>query len=96
MNTHGYWTVSTHPQGAGSGADSVTPDQMAEIVAKWTNIPVTRLVTTEKEELLRLEKVLAEHVIGQSEAVKAVANAIKLSHSGLANPNRPVASWQRR
>jgi ATP-dependent Clp protease ATP-binding subunit ClpA len=78
---------------AGSGADSVTPDQIAEIVAKWTNIPVTRLLTTEKEKLLRLEKVLAEHVIGQSDAVKAVANAIRLSRSGLANPNRPVASF---
>lgn len=78
---------------AGSGADSVTPDQIAEIVAKWTNIPVTRLVTTEKEKLLRLEKVLAEHVIGQFDAVKAVANAVRLSRSGLANPNRPVASF---
>ena len=78
---------------AGSGADSVTPDQIADIVAKWTNIPVTRLLTTEKEKLLRLEKVLAEHVIGQSDAVKAVANAIRLSRSGLANPNRPVASF---
>jgi ATP-dependent Clp protease ATP-binding subunit ClpB len=78
---------------AGSGADSVTPDQIAEIVARWTNIPVTRLLTTEKEKLLRLEKVLAEHVIGQSDAVKAVANAIRLSRSGLSNPNRPVASF---
>lgn len=78
---------------AGSGADLVTPDQIAEIVARWTNIPVTRLLTTEKEKLLRLEKILAEHVIGQSDAVKAVANAIRLSRSGLANPNRPVASF---
>lgn len=78
---------------AGSGADSVTPDQIAEIVARWTNIPVTRLVTTEKEKLLKLEKVLGEHVIGQSDAVKAVARAIRLSRSGLGNPNRPVASF---
>ena len=78
---------------ASDGADSVTPDQIAEIVGKWTNIPVTRLLTTEKEKLLRLEKVLAEHVIGQADAVKAVANAIRLSRSGLANPNRPVASF---
>jgi ATP-dependent Clp protease ATP-binding subunit ClpB len=78
---------------AGNGADLVTPDQIAEIVGRWTNIPVTRLLTTEKEKLLRLEKVLAEHVIGQSDAVKSVANAIRLSRSGLANPNRPVASF---
>ncbi|TFK41163.1 P-loop containing nucleoside triphosphate hydrolase protein [Crucibulum laeve] len=78
---------------AGSGLDSVTPDQIAEIVARWTNIPVTRLVTTEREKLLRLEKVLAESVVGQSDAVKAVANAIRLSRSGLSNPNRPVASF---
>ena len=50
-------------------------------------------MTTEKEKLLRLEKVLAEHVIGQPEAIKAVARAIRLSRSGLANPNRPVASF---
>lgn len=62
-------------------------------MAKWTNIPVTRLVTTEKEKLLRLEKVLAESVVGQNDAVKAVANAIRLSRSGLSNPNRPVASF---
>ncbi|PPQ63768.1 hypothetical protein CVT24_004310 [Panaeolus cyanescens] len=78
---------------AGGGTDIVTPDQIAEIVAKWTNIPVTRLVTTEKEKLLRLEKVLAESVVGQNDAVKAVANAIRLSRSGLSNPNRPVASF---
>ncbi|KAF8168103.1 P-loop containing nucleoside triphosphate hydrolase protein [Crassisporium funariophilum] len=77
----------------GGGADTVAPDQIAEIVAKWTNIPVTRLVTTEKEKLLRLEKVLSQSVVGQSDAVKAVANAIRLSRSGLSNPNRPVASF---
>ncbi|KAF9526488.1 P-loop containing nucleoside triphosphate hydrolase protein [Crepidotus variabilis] len=78
---------------AGGGSDTVTPEQIAEIVAKWTNIPVTRLVTTEKEKLLRLEKVLGQSVVGQIDAVKAVANAIRLSRSGLSNPNRPVASF---
>jgi len=71
----------------------VTPDQIAEIVGRWTNIPVTRLVTTEKEKLLRMEKVLSKSVVGQQDAVKAVANAIRLSRSGLSNPNRPVASF---
>lgn len=78
---------------AGGGADTVTPEQIAEIVAKWTNIPVTRLVTTEREKLLRMEKVLSESVVGQQDAVKAVANAIRLSRSGLSNPNRPIASF---
>jgi ATP-dependent Clp protease ATP-binding subunit ClpA len=71
----------------------VTPEQIAEIVAKWTNIPVTRLITSEKEKLLRMEKVLGTSVVGQPEAVRAVANAIRLSRSGLSNPNRPVASF---
>lgn len=77
----------------GSGTDTVTPESIAEIVARWTNIPVTRLVATEKEKLLRLEKVLGQQVVGQSDAVKSVASAIRLSRSGLANPNRPVASF---
>jgi len=75
------------------GMDTVTPDQIAEIVAKWTNIPVTRLMTTEREKLLKLEKVLSDSVVGQADAVKAVANAIRLSRSGLSNPNRPIASF---
>lgn len=83
----------TEDEVTGGGADVVTDEQIAEIVARWTNIPVTRLVTTEREKLLRLEKVLAESVVGQFEAVKSVANAIRLSRSGLSNPNRPVASF---
>ncbi|TBU35264.1 P-loop containing nucleoside triphosphate hydrolase protein [Dichomitus squalens] len=77
----------------GSGTDVVTPEQIAEIVGRWTNIPVTRLMSTEKEKLLRMEKILAESVVGQPEAVKAVANAIRLSRSGLRNANRPIASF---
>ncbi|KAI0778205.1 P-loop containing nucleoside triphosphate hydrolase protein [Trametes elegans] len=77
----------------GSGTDTVTPEQIAEIVARWTNIPVTRLMSTEKEKLLRMEKILADSVVGQPEAVKAVANAIRLSRSGLRNANRPIASF---
>jgi ATP-dependent Clp protease ATP-binding subunit ClpA len=79
--------------GHNGGMDTVTPDKIAEIVAKWTNIPVTRLMTTEKEKLLKLEKVLSDRVVGQADAVKAVANAIRLSRSGLSNPNRPIASF---
>jgi ATP-dependent Clp protease ATP-binding subunit ClpA len=77
----------------GGGTDTVTPEQIAEIVGRWTAIPVTRLMSTEKEKLLRLERILADHVVGQPEAVKAVANAIRLSRSGLADAQRPIASF---
>ncbi|KAI0068201.1 hypothetical protein BV25DRAFT_1911214 [Artomyces pyxidatus] len=75
------------------GTDTVTPEQISEIVARWTNIPVTRLMSTEREKLLRMERTLAESVVGQPEAVKAVSNAIRLSRSGLGNAQRPIASF---
>ena len=77
----------------GTGSDAVTPEQIAEIVARWTSIPITRLMSSEKEKLLHLEKILAENVVGQPEAVRAVANAVRLSRSGLRNPARPIASF---
>lgn len=69
--------------------DVVTADHINEIVARWTGIPVTRLRTTEKEKLINMEKVLSKVVVGQKEAVQAVANSIRLQRSGLANPNQP-------
>jgi ATP-dependent Clp protease ATP-binding subunit ClpA len=77
----------------GGGTDTVTPEQIAEIVGRWTSIPVTRLMSSEKDKLLKMEKMLAKTVVGQPEAVKAVANAIRLSRSGLANARRPIASF---
>lgn len=71
----------------------VTPEMIAEVVAKWTGVPVSRLVETEKVKLLRMERLLSRKVIGQPEAVKSVANAIRLSRSGLGNQNRPIASF---
>ncbi|KAF2874196.1 heat shock protein [Massariosphaeria phaeospora] len=70
-------------------SDNVGPDQINEIVARWTGIPVTRLKTTEKEKLLNMERHLGQVVIGQKEAVVSVSNAIRLQRSGLANPNQP-------
>lgn len=70
-------------------ADAVGPEQINEIVARWTGIPVTRLRTTEKDKLLRMEKNLGKIVVGQKEAVTSVSNAIRLQRSGLANPNQP-------
>ncbi|KLO14465.1 hypothetical protein SCHPADRAFT_903277 [Schizopora paradoxa] len=78
---------------SGGGTDNVTSEQIAEIVARWTSIPVTRLMSTEKEKLLNMERILAQSVVGQPEAVKAVANAIRLSRSGLRNEGRPIASF---
>ena len=78
---------------SGSATDTVTPEQIAEIVGRWTSIPVTRLMSSEKEKLLGIEKVLSQNVVGQPEAVKAVANAIRLSRSGLSNSQKPIASF---
>ena len=69
--------------------DIVTVDNINEIVSRWTGIPVTRLRTTEIEKLVNMEKELSKVVVGQREAVEAVANAIRLQRSGLSNPNQP-------
>nr|BBE38609.1 heat shock protein 104 [Thermochaetoides thermophila] len=69
--------------------DVVGPDQINEIVARWTGIPVTRLKTSEKEKLLHMEQALSKIVVGQKEAVQSVSNAIRLQRSGLSNPNQP-------
>lgn len=73
--------------------DLVGPDQINDIVSRWTGIPVSRLKTTEKEKLLHMEKYLSKKVVGQKEAVRAIANAIRMSRSGLSNPNQPIASF---
>lgn len=69
--------------------DAVGPDQINEIVARWTGIPVTRLRTSEKDKLLTMESHLSKIVVGQKEAVTSVSNAIRLQRSGLSNPNQP-------
>ena len=73
--------------------NKVTSEEIAEIVAKWTHIPVTKLLEGEKDKLLRLEESLHKRVVGQDEAVLAVANAIRRSRSGLSDPNRPIGSF---
>ena len=80
---------SGNDSGAALIADSVGPDQINEIVARWTGIPVTRLKTTEKDKLLQMERYLGKIVVGQKEAVTSVSNAIRLQRSGLSNPNQP-------
>ena len=73
--------------------EEVTEADIAEIIAKWTGIPVSKLVQTEMDKLLQLEEELHQRVIGQDEAVTAVADAIQRSRAGLADPNRPLASF---
>ena len=73
--------------------EEVTADDVAEIVAKWTGIPVSRMLEGERERLTRLESLLAERVIGQSEAVQAVSSAVRRSRAGLQDPNRPIGSF---
>ncbi|KAI1131658.1 putative heat shock protein [Nemania abortiva] len=83
--------LSQNPDNIGNAmiTDIVGPDQINEIVSRWSGIPVTRLKTTEKEKLINMEKALGKTVVGQKEAVQAVSNAIRLQRSGLSNPNQP-------
>src|ERR1700719_4487377 len=73
--------------------EEVTADEVAEIVSRWTGIPVSRLLEGEKEKLLRLDQILHERVIGQDEAVQAVADAVIRARSGLKDPKRPIGSF---
>lgn len=73
--------------------DEVTESDIAEIISKWTGIPVSKLVESEMQKLLYLEDELHKRVIGQAEAVTAVADAIQRSRAGLSDPNRPIASF---
>jgi ATP-dependent Clp protease ATP-binding subunit ClpB len=73
--------------------NSVTETEIAEIVSKWTGIPVSRMLEGERDKLLRMEEVLGKRVVGQPEAVKAVADAIRRTRAGLSDPNRPSGSF---
>ena len=73
--------------------EEVTADEVAEVVSRWTGIPVSRLLEGEKEKLLRLDQILHERVMGQDEAVQAVADAVIRARSGLKDPKRPIGSF---
>ena len=76
-----------------SAPETVTPDLIAEVVSKWTGIPVDKLMSSEREKLLHIETELAKRVVGQDEALTAVANAVRRSRAGLKDPNRPIGSF---
>ena len=73
--------------------EEVTADDIAEVVSKWTGIPVTRMLQSEREKLLHLEEELHKRVIGQDEAIQAVSDAVRRSRAGLQDPKRPIASF---
>ena len=73
--------------------EAVTPEDIAEVVAKWTGIPVKRMLESEKEKLLRMEEALHKRVIGQDPAIQAVADAVRRNRAGLSNEKRPIGSF---
>ena len=73
--------------------EAVTPEDIAEVVAKWTGIPVKRMLESEREKLLRMEDALHRRVVGQNDAIEAVADAVRRSRAGLQNEKRPIGSF---
>src|SRR5690606_1607319 len=71
----------------------VGEEEIAEVVAKWTGIPVSKMLEGEKEKLIKMQEILAQKVVGQETALSVVANAIRRSRAGLADPNKPVGSF---
>ena len=83
-------------EGKGKGAmveETVTADHVAGVVSRWTGVPVDRMLEGEKDKLLRMEGELAKRVVGQKEAVQAVATAVRRARAGLQDPNRPIGSF---
>ncbi len=73
--------------------DKVTDEEIAQVVSRWTGIPVNRMLEGEREKLLRMEQSLGERVVGQGEAIKVVSDAVRRSRAGLSDPNRPIGSF---
>ena len=82
-----------HRRGQGMLREEVTAEEIAEVVSKWTGVPVSRMLEGEKAKLMRMDERLHERVIGQDEAVRAVADAVRRSRAGLGDPHRPIGSF---
>ncbi len=80
-------------QGGGRVEEVVTPDHVAQIVSRWTGIPVDKMLEGERDKLLRMEDEIAKRVVGQGEAVQAVSKAVRRARAGLQDPNRPIGSF---
>jgi ATP-dependent Clp protease ATP-binding subunit ClpB len=88
--------LATLEAGDGKGAmveEAVTPDHIAGVVSRWTGVPVEKMLEGEKDKLLRMEEAIAKRVVGQAEAVEAVATAVRRARAGLQDPNRPIGSF---
>src|SRR5690606_34592616 len=73
--------------------DRVTAEEIAEVVARWTGVPVSKMLEGERDKLLKMEDALHQRVVGQDEAVKVVSDAVRRARAGLADPNRPDGSF---
>ncbi|MBK8915111.1 MAG: ATP-dependent chaperone ClpB [Phycisphaerales bacterium] len=82
-----------HTAGGGLLREEVTADEVAAVVARWTGVPVARLLEGEKQKLIRMEERLHERIIGQEAAVRAVSDAVRRSRAGLGDPHRPIGSF---
>jgi ATP-dependent Clp protease ATP-binding subunit ClpB len=80
-------------ENAALAKEAVTPENIAQVVSRWTGIPVDKMLEGEREKLLHMEDTLENRVVGQDEAVRAVANAVRRSRAGLQDPNRPIGSF---
>ena len=87
-NHKNHWKKQSH-----GATQTVAEEQIAEVVAKWTNVPVEKLTATESEKLLKLEEILHNRVIGQDEAVKSISKAVRRARVGLKDPKRPIGSF---
>jgi ATP-dependent Clp protease ATP-binding subunit ClpB len=92
METRERKLAELHAEG-GLLREEVTAEEIAEVVSKWTGVPVARMLEGEKEKLIQMEDRLHERVIGQDEAVRAVSDAVRRSRAGLGDPNRPIGSF---
>src|SRR5919112_10806 len=84
---------AVHAEGGSMLTEEVTEEDIAQVISRWTGIPVSRLMEGEVEKLIHMEQRLHERVVGQEEAVAAVANALRRSRAGLADPNRPIGTF---
>ena len=80
-------------EGGSMVEEAVTPDHVAQVVSRWTGVPVDKMLEGEKEKLLRMEQMLGARVVGQKEAVEAVSTAVRRARAGLQDPNRPIGSF---
>jgi len=73
--------------------EEVGPEDIAELIARWTGIPVSKMLQSEREKLLHLEEELHKRVVGQDDAIQAIADAVRRSRAGMQDPNRPIGSF---